>query len=94
MLKDLIFTLQDEKYVSEPVQLPSDAGLHLEFEPVLRGNCVELEQSMTGDKYYNFKTEYSPGAVYDLVIAGVIPVMYIRVKTALQPIVAKILVSE
>ena len=34
MLKDLIFTLQDEKYVSEPVQLPSDAGLHLEFEPV------------------------------------------------------------
>ena len=49
---------------------------------------------MTGDKYYNFKTEYSPGAVYDLVIAGVIPGMYIRVKTALQPIVAKILVSE
>ena len=94
MLKDLTFALQDEKYVSEPVQLPSDAGLHLEFEPVLRGNCVELEQSMTGDKYYNFKTEYSPGAVYDLVIACVIPGMYIRVKTALQPIVAKILVSE
>lgn len=94
MLKDLTFTLQDEKYVSDPVQLPSDAGLHLEFEPVLHGNCVNLEQSITGDKYYNFKTEFGPGAIYDLAISGVVPGMYIRIKTVLQPTVAKILVSE
>lgn len=94
MLKDLTFTLQDEKYVSDPVQLPSDAGLHLEFEPVLHGNCVNLEQSMTGDKYYNFKTEFGPGAIYDLAISDVVPGMYIRIKTVLQPTVAKILVQE
>lgn len=44
---------------------------------------------MTGDKYYNFKTEFGPGAIYDLAISGVVPGMYIRIKTVLQPTVAK-----
>ena len=47
-LTDLTFSKQGEAYVSDPVQLQSDAGLHLEFasEDKERNN-VALLQSMT-----------------------------------------------
>ena len=53
-LTDLTFSKQGEAYVSDPVQLQSDAGLHLEFASEDKNNGVSLFQSMTNGNYVPF----------------------------------------
>lgn len=94
-LTDLTFSKQGEAYVSDPVQLQSDAGLHLEFasEDKERNN-VALFQSMTNVNYVPFGSYNYVGSTIDVAITGVIPGMYIKVQSISQPTLAKILVSE
>ena len=54
-LTDLTFSKQGEAYVCDPVQLQSDAGLHLEFASEDKErNGVSLFQSMTNGNYVHF----------------------------------------
>lgn len=94
-LTDLTFSKQGEAYVCAPVQLQSDAGLHLEFasEDKERNN-VALFQSMTNTNYVPFGSYNYVGSTIDVAITGVIPGMYIKVQSISQPTLAKILVSE
>lgn len=48
MLKSLNFKKQGDTYISDPVQLTSDAGLHLEFSHSPAPSDIRLSQSMTG----------------------------------------------
>lgn len=54
-LTDLTFSKQGEAYVSDPVQLQSDAGLHLEFASEDKNNVVSLFQSMTNTNLRSFR---------------------------------------
>lgn len=92
-LTDLTFSKQGEAYVSDPVQLQSDAGLHLEFASQ-DNNGVALFQSMTNGNYVPFGSYNYVGNTMDVAITGVIPGMYIKVQSISQPTLAKILVSE
>ena len=93
-LTDLTFSKQGEAYVSDPVQLQSDAGLHLEFASENKErNGVALFQSMTNGNYIPFAS-YNYNGTIDVAITGVIPGMYIKVQSISQPTLAKILVSE
>ena len=94
-LIDLTFSKHGEAYVSDPVQLQSDAGLHLEFasEDKERNN-VALFQSMTNVNCVPFGSYNYVGSTMDVAITGVIPGMYIKVQSISQPTLAKILVSE
>ena len=93
-LTDLTFSKQGEAYVSDPVQLQSDAGLHLEFTSEDKNNRFALFQSMTNTNYVPFGSYNYVGSTIDVAITGVIPGMYIKVKSISQPTLAKILVSE
>lgn len=94
-LTDLTFSKQGEAYVSDPVQLQSDAGLHLEFASEDKGKkWVALFQSMTNTNYVPFGSYNNVGSTIDVAITGVIPGMYIKVQSISQPTLAKILVSE
>ena len=93
-LTDLTFSKQGEAYVSDPVQLKSDAGLHLEFASEDKNNVVSLFQSMMNGNYVPFGSYNYVGSTMDVAITGVIPRMYIKVQSISQPTLAKILVSE
>lgn len=94
-LTDLTFSKHGEAYVSDPVQLQSDAGLHLEFTSEDKErNGVALFQSMTNGNYVPFGSYNYVGSTIDVAITGVIPGMYIKVQSISQPTLAKILVSE
>lgn len=93
-LTDLTFSKHGEDYVSDPVQLQSDAGLHLEFASEDKNNVVSLFQSMTNTNYVPFGSYNYMGSTMDVAITGVIPGMYIKVQSISQPTLAKILVSE
>lgn len=94
-LTDLTFSKQGEAYVCDPVQLQSDAGLHLEFASEDKErNGVSLFQSMTNTNYVPFGSYNYVGSTIDVAITGVIPGMYIKVQSISQPTLAKILVSE
>lgn len=93
-LTDLTFSKQGEAYVSDPVQLQSDAGLHLEFASEDKNNVVSLFQSMMNGNYVPFWIINYVGSTMDVAITGVIPGMYIKVQSISQPTLAKILVSE
>ena len=93
-LTDLTFSKQGELYVSDPVQLQSDAGLHLEFTSEDNNNRFALFQSMTNTNYVPFGSYNYVGSTIDVAITGVIPGMYIKVQSISQPTLAKILVSE
>lgn len=93
-LTDLTFSKHGEAYVSDPVQLQSDAGLHLEFASEDKNNGVALFQSMTNTNYVPFGSYNYVGSTIDVAIIGVIPGMYIKVQSISQPTLAKILVSE
>lgn len=94
-LTDLTFSKQGEAYVCDPVQLQSDAGLHLEFASEDKErNGVSLFQSMTNGNYVPFGSYNYVGSTIDVAITGVIPGMYIKEQSISQPTLAKILVSE
>ena len=94
-LTDLTFSKQGGAYVCDPVQLQSDAGLHLEFASEDKErNGVSLFQSMTNGNYVPFGSYNYVGSTIDVAITGVIPGMYIKVQSISQPTLAKILVSE
>lgn len=93
-LTDLTFSKQGEAYVSDPVQLQSDAGLHLEFTSEDKNNRFALFQSMTNTNYVPFGSYNYVGSTIDVAITGVILGMYIKVQAISQPTLAKILVSE
>lgn len=93
-LTDLTFSKHGEAYVSDPVQLQSDAGLHLEFTSEDKNNRFALFQSMTNTNYVPFGSYNNVGSTIDVAITGVIPGMYIKVQSISQPTLAKILVSE
>ncbi len=93
-LTDLTFSKHGEAYVSDPVQLQSDAGLHLEFTSEDKNNRFALFQSMTNTNYVPFGSYNYVGSTIDVAITGVIPGMYIKVQSISQPTLAKILVSE
>lgn len=93
-LTDLTFSKHGEAYVSDPVQLQSDAGLHLEFASEDKNNVVSLFQSMTNTNYVPFGSYNYVGSTMDVAITGVILGMYIKVQAISQPTLAKILVSE
>lgn len=93
-LTDLTFSKQGEAYVSDHVQLKSDAGLHLEFASEDKNNVVSLFQSMMNGNYVPFGSYNYVGSTMDVAITGVIPGMYIKVQSISQPTLAKILVSE
>lgn len=98
-LTDLTFSKHGEAYISDPVQLQSDAGLHLEFASEDKNNGVTLFQSMTNGNYVPFGSYNYVGSTMDVAITGVIPGMYIKVQSIKvqsisQPTLAKILVSE
>lgn len=93
-LTDLTFSKHGEAYVSDPVQLQSDAGLHLEFTSEDKNNRFALFQSMTNTNYVPFGSYNYVGSTIDVAITGVIPGMYIKVYSISQPTLAKILVSE
>lgn len=93
-LTDLTFSKHGEAYVSDPVQLQSDAGLHLEFTSEDKNNRFALFQSMTNTNYVPFGSYNYVGSTIDVAITGVIPGMYIKVQCISQPTLAKILVSE
>lgn len=92
-LTDLTFSKHGEAYVSDPVQLQSDAGLHLEFTSEDKNNRFALFQSMTNTNYVPFGSYNYVGSTIDVAITGVIPGMYIKVQSISQPTLAKILVS-
>ncbi|UVP45282.1 hypothetical protein NXX41_14725 [Bacteroides fragilis] len=95
MLKSLNFKKQGDTYISAPVQLTSDAGLHLEFSHSSVPSDIRLSQSMTGGGYVCFKEESCYlGDSYDIAIAGVIPGMFVRVCCSKRPVSCQILVSE
>ena len=93
-LTNLTFSKHGEAYVSDPVQLQSDAGLHLEFTSEDKNNRFALFQSMTNTNYVPFGSYNYVGSTIDVAITGVIPGMYIKVQSISQPTLAKILVSE
>ncbi|MFK2438131.1 hypothetical protein ACIXRX_21475 [Bacteroides fragilis] len=93
-LTNLTFSKHGEAYVSDPVQLQSDAGLHLEFTSEDKNNRCALFQSMTNVNYVPFGSYNNVGSTIDVAITGVIPGMYIKVQSISQPTLAKILVSE
>ena len=93
-LTDLTFSKHGEAYVSDPVQLQSDAGLHLEFTSEDKNNRFALFQSMTNTNYVPFGSYNYVGSTIDVAITGVFPGMYIKVQSISQPTLAKILVSE
>lgn len=93
-LTDLTFSEQGEAYVCDPVQLQSDAGLHLEFASEDKNNRFALFQSMANTNYVPFGSYNYVGSTIDVAITGVIPGMYIKVQSISQPTLAKILVSE
>lgn len=81
-LTDLTFSKQGEAYVCDPVQLQSDAGLHLEFASEDKErNGVSLFQSMTNGNYVPFGSYNYVGSTMDVAITGVIPGMYIKVQS-------------
>ena len=65
-LTDLTFSKQGEAYVSDPVQLQSDAGLHLEFASEYKNNGVALFQSMTNTNYVPFGSYNYVGSTIDV----------------------------
>lgn len=95
MLKSLNFKKQGDTYISDPVQLTSDAGLHLEFSHSSAPSDIRLLQSMTGTGYVCFKEDKNfLGDSYDTAITGVIPGMFVRVCCGKYPVSCQILVSE
>ncbi|MCE9294745.1 hypothetical protein K0G63_02000 [Bacteroides fragilis] len=95
MLKSLNFKKQGDTYISDPVQLTSDAGLHLEFSHSPAPSDIRLSQSMTGGGYVCFKEESCYlGDSYDIAITGVISGMFMRVCCSKKPISCQILVSD
>ena len=95
MLKSLNFKKQGDAYISDPVQLTSDAGLHLEFSHSPAPSDIRLFQSMTGGGYVCFKEDKTfLGDSYDMAITGVIPGMFVKVCCSRYPVSCQILVSE
>ncbi|KAB5385382.1 hypothetical protein [Bacteroides fragilis] len=95
MLKSLNFKKQGDAYISDPVQLTSDAGLHLEFPYSPAPSDIRLLQSMTGGGYVCFKEDKNfLGDSYDTAITGVIPGMFVKVCCSRYPVSCQILVSE
>lgn len=95
MLKNLNFEKQGGMYVSDPVQLKSDAGLHLEFAHQPFAGDIRLLQSMTGSGFSLFGGDKEHmGDVYDAAITGVVPDMFVCVHSSRKPVVSQILVSE
>ena len=82
-------------YVSDPVRLKSDAGLHLEFAHQPSAGDIRLLQSMTGSGFACFREDKAhPGDVYDVAITGVVPDMFVCVHSSRKPVVSQILVQE
>lgn len=96
MITDISFIEENNKYISGAIQLGGDAGIHLEFpetdNKVNKDLFVQLQQSMTGDKFVPFDTEWIKGEyVYDKAIQGVLPEMYVQIVCNQKPSVAKLL---
>lgn len=95
MLKNLNFKKQGGMYVSDPIQLKSDAGLHLEFAHQPFAGDIRLLQSMTGSGFSCFwRDKAHPGDVCDMAITGVVPGMFVCVHSSKRPVVSQILVQE
>lgn len=95
MLKSLNFKKQGDAYISDPVQLTSDAGLHLEFSHSPAPSDIRLSQSMTGGGYVCFKEDKNfLGDSYDTAITGVISGMFVRVWCSKRPVSGQILIQE
>lgn len=95
MLKNLNFEKQGGMYVSDPFQLKSDVGLHLEFAHQPFAGDIRLLQSMTGSGFSLFGGDKAhPGDVYDVAITGVVPGMFVCVHSSKKPVVSQILVQE
>ena len=94
MLEDLIFTETNGEYISTAVQVTSDVGIHIELpdRPAKSADaCIDVEQSMTGSGWVSCDRTYAVKKYYDKAVEGVIPGMYLRVKSTYKPTVAKIL---
>lgn len=96
MLDDIQFNLTDNKYVSASIETTGDIGIHLEFSSIDEKNphFVELKQSMTGEEFVTFHSEYLKHRVYDVAIHSVIPGMFIQVICNHTPSMAKILSQD
>ena len=96
-LQDLIFTKEEEGvYVSSPVQLKDNIGIHIELPKatnnMVSGNTVSIFQSMTDTEYALTSFNNYVGNVFDRVLTGALTGMYIKIQCNQMPLVAKILI--
>lgn len=83
-MEKIEFTLVGDEFVSAPIKVTTDIGVNLEFVDGEKSTVI-LEQSMTGIVYQSFKVDRNVEKCYDCIIAGIIPDMFVRIKSSIKP---------
>lgn len=83
----LTFTENEGKFVSESVQVTSNAiGLQVVVKDPTVNNVVEIYQSSTGDKFAKCGEFNQRVDVADTSVHGLVPGMYVQIQCNTEPV--------